>query len=128
IEAIIALSIIFLVVEILKNNRDSLIWRHPIIVASGFGLLHGLGFASALNDIGLPQLHQVQALLFFNLGVEIGQIIFILVLILAKTFLFDLSGIKTLFQFHSGLKTAFIYAVGIICSYWFIERSLTALI
>ncbi len=55
IEAVIALSIVFLAREIALDRRDTLTWRYPIIVSSSFGLLHGFGFASALSEIGLPQ-------------------------------------------------------------------------
>lgn len=76
IEALIALSVVFLAVEVAKGQRESLTWKRPILVSSGFGLLHGLGFAAALNQIGLPQSDLVIGLLFFNLGVEVGQIAF----------------------------------------------------
>jgi hypothetical protein len=52
-------------------------WRYPIAVSSTFGLLHGFGFATVLSEIGLPQTEIPVALLFFNVGVEIGQIMFI---------------------------------------------------
>ncbi|MEQ8206556.1 MAG: HupE/UreJ family protein, partial [Woeseia sp.] len=74
VEAVIALSIVFLAWEIVRGRRDSLTWRHPILVSMAFGLVHGLGFASALTDIGLPQVEVAASLLFFNLGIEIGQI------------------------------------------------------
>ena len=77
IEATIALSIVFLAREIALDRRDTLTWRYPIAVSAGFGLLHGLGFASALKDIGLPQTEIPAALLAFNVGVEIGQIMFV---------------------------------------------------
>lgn len=80
-EAVIVLSILFLAVEIARNNRTTLTWRYPILVSSTFGLLHGFGFASVLSDIGLPQTAIPVALLFFNIGVEFGQIIFVLALV-----------------------------------------------
>ena len=73
---VIALSIILLAVEIAKGPRDTLTWRHPIAIASSFGLLHGLGFAAVLHDVGLPQQGLVTALLAFNLGIEAGQVLF----------------------------------------------------
>jgi hydrogenase/urease accessory protein HupE len=72
IKALIALSVVFLAMEVAKGYRESLTWKHPILISSGFGLLHGLGFAAALNQIGLPQSDLVTGLLFFNLGVEVG--------------------------------------------------------
>ncbi len=77
IEAVIALSIVFLAREIALQRRDTLTWRYPIAVSASFGLLHGFGFASALSEIGLPQSEIPAALLAFNVGVEIGQILFV---------------------------------------------------
>jgi hypothetical protein len=61
--------------------RDTLTWRYPIAVAGSFGLLHGFGFASVLNEIGLPQTEIPAALLFFNVGAEVGQILFVTLLV-----------------------------------------------
>lgn len=79
IEAIIALSIVFVAAEIVhaRQGHPGLAARAPWIVAFVFGLLHGFGFAGALSEIGLPAGHVPLALLFFNLGVEAGQLIFV---------------------------------------------------
>ena len=79
IEAIIALSIAFVAAEILhsRQGRPGLAERYPWIVAFTFGLLHGFGFAGALAQVGLPQTEIPVALLFFNVGVEVGQLLFI---------------------------------------------------
>ncbi len=79
IEATIALSIAFVAAEILhsRQGRPGLTERYPWIVAFTFGLLHGFGFASALMQVGLPQTEIPIALLFFNVGVEVGQLLFI---------------------------------------------------
>ncbi len=79
IEAAIALSIVFVASEIIHSRRGKpgLTERYPWIVAFTFGLLHGFGFAGALAQIGLPQTSIPIALLFFNVGVEIGQLLFI---------------------------------------------------
>ena len=79
VEASIALSIVFLASEIVQTRagRPGLTYRQPWIVAFAFGLLHGLGFAGALSAIGLPANAIPVALLFFNVGVEIGQLLFI---------------------------------------------------
>jgi hydrogenase/urease accessory protein HupE len=79
IEAVIALSIAFVASEIIhsRRGRPGLTERYPWIVAFTFGLLHGFGFAGALAEIGLPQISIPIALLFFNVGVEIGQLLFI---------------------------------------------------
>ena len=79
VEALIALSIAFVAVEIVRQwqGREGLTARAPWLVAFTFGLLHGLGFAGALSEIGLPEGQIPLALLFFNVGVEIGQLLFI---------------------------------------------------
>jgi hydrogenase/urease accessory protein HupE len=79
VEAGIALSIVFVAAEIIRSRQgvSGLTERFPWVVAFAFGLLHGLGFASALNEVGLPQSAIPVALLFFNVGVEIGQLLFI---------------------------------------------------
>ena len=84
VEATIALSIVFLAMEILRARmgRPGLTYKAPWIVGYGFGLLHGFGFAGALSDIGLPQSEIPIALLFFNIGVELGQLLFIAVVLL----------------------------------------------
>ena len=78
-EAAIALSILFLAREALVNNHQSVAYRFPVVVSATFGLLHGLGFAAALGEVGLPEREIPWALLFFNVGVEAGQLGFILV-------------------------------------------------
>ncbi|MEM6723246.1 MAG: HupE/UreJ family protein [Bacteroidota bacterium] len=82
VEATIALSIVFLAREylLLQQGQKSLSAERPWIVALAFGLLHGLGFAGALREIGLPKGEVLSALLSFNIGVELGQIAFVLVL------------------------------------------------
>lgn len=79
VEACIALSIVFVATEIIhaRQGRQGLTERWPWIVAFTFGLLHGFGFAGALSAVGLPQTAIPVALLFFNVGVEIGQLAFI---------------------------------------------------
>jgi len=86
---LIALSIVFLGPEILRAARGgtSLTIRHPWVVAFAFGLLHGFGFASGLLSLGLPHAEIPLALLMFNVGVEIGQLLFItLILALERSF------------------------------------------
>jgi hydrogenase/urease accessory protein HupE len=82
VEVLIALSIVFAAAEIARGCRHSLTWRKPALVAALFGLLHGLGFAGALREIGLPQAEVPLALVAFNLGIETGQLIFVLALVL----------------------------------------------
>jgi hydrogenase/urease accessory protein HupE len=79
VDAIVALSLVFLAVEVVKLQRgqQSLTVRYPWVMALGFGLIHGLGFAGALNGLGLPAQEIPGALLFFNLGIEAGQLAFV---------------------------------------------------
>lgn len=120
VEAFIALSIMFVAVEVIRQRqgKPSLASRKPWLVAFAFGLLHGLGFASALAGIGLPQDNVPLALLFFNLGVEIGQLMFVAVLLAlvaaAKRFASEEQGRRA--------AIACCYAIGGLASYWFIER------
>lgn len=89
VEAIIALSIVFLAAQLARpaSARDDLSERRPWIVAFAFGLLHGLGFASALQEVGLPDDDIPLALFAFNIGVEVGQLLFIAALILCARLL-----------------------------------------
>lgn len=118
VEAVIALSIVFLAMEILKNLKGeaTLTSRKPWIVAFTFGLLHGFGFAGALSDIGLPQLEIPLALAFFNIGVELGQLIFVVVVL----------GIIKLLSFYkawpSYTKKIPAYAIGTLAAFWMIQR------
>jgi hydrogenase/urease accessory protein HupE len=120
VEAAIALSIVFLCVEILhaRPDRLSLTFRYPWLVAFIFGLLHGLGFAGALAAIGLPPNEIPIALLFFNIGVEIGQILFVLAVLL-------LLGIARQFNLHwpEALHPLPPYVIGTVATYWFLERA-----
>src|SRR6202048_4715381 len=121
VEACIALSILLLASEILRRQRrePSLTATWPWAVAFTFGLLHGLGFASALIDIGLPQGDVPLALLAFNIGVEMGQPAFIAavlgVLASAKQF-----RIPEIVEFR--LRTVTAYGVGVVAAFWFVER------
>ncbi len=86
VEASIALSIIFMAAELIRGDRASLPWRRPVLMSAGFGLLHGFGFATVLRDIGLPEGQSALALAAFNMGVEIGQVLFIAaVLVLVRS-------------------------------------------
>lgn len=119
IEALIALSILFLAVEILRSrSRPDLVQGlRPASLAFAFGLLHGLGFASALTQIGLPQHEIPLSLLAFNLGVEIGQITFILPLLAAGLLAGHLPRTATARAFQTG-----VYLVGSLAAFWTIQR------
>lgn len=122
VEALIALSIIVLAVEIAKrrDGAPGLTERVPWMVAFLFGLLHGFGFAGALREIGLPESDLAVALLTFNLGVELGQLI-VIGLTLALLALLRRLGEAIC---RPALTTA-TYLIGITASYWFIERVVT---
>jgi len=129
VEAAIALSILLLAREIASRRRDGLIWRQPLIIASLFGLLHGLGFASALRDIGLPHTQLMMGLLSFNLGVEIGQIAAVSVAwAVVTTGRHLLARLRKRYPGFGGWQAAgwasvvSVYAIGGISSYWLIER------
>ena len=119
VEATIALSIIFLASELVKIHRGqpSMTARYPWVVAFCFGLLHGLGFAGALSDIGLPQHEIPLALLMFNVGVELGQLLFVgMVLVL----MFFLSKIRI--KWPEWVREAPAYGIGSMAAFWFVER------
>ena len=120
VEAVIALSILFLAVEILhgQQGRPGYAARWPWIVAFIFGLLHGFGFAGALAEVGLPQQAIPLALIFFNVGVELGQLFFVLGVVLLTWALHQLNQQKLL----NHAEKAVIYSIGGISSFWLIER------
>ncbi|HZE56202.1 MAG TPA: HupE/UreJ family protein [Bradyrhizobium sp.] len=129
VEAAIALSIMLVAVEIVnaRRGKPSLTARLPWLVAFSFGLLHGFGFAGALAEVGLPQHAIPVALLFFNLGVEIGQLAFVAAVLTAGALF------RTAMALH--LEPALIqrtvnrldlmaaYAIGTVAAFWLIERT-----
>jgi len=121
VEAVIALSIVFVASEIIhvSRSRPGLTQRKPWIVAFTFGLLHGLGFAGALTEAGLPENSIPLALLFFNVGVELGQLTFVAVILLSIAL-----AKRVLRETPTWMPTATAYAIGTMASYWTIERVL----
>jgi hypothetical protein len=119
VESTIALSIVFVAVEItrLREGQHNLTSRAPWIVAFTFGLLHGLGFAGALSEVGLPQNHIPTALFFFNVGVEIGQIAFISVVLVF------IRMVRRLLP-RAPRWTELIppYAIGSVAMFWVVQR------
>ena len=117
--AAIALSILFLGPEIVRvwRSETSFTIRHPWIVAFAFGLLHGFGFASGLSVAGMPRAELAPALLFFNVGVELGQLGFVaLILLLFRSF-------KMLeVRWPRWAELAPGYAVGSLGAFWTIQR------
>lgn len=119
VEAAIALSIVFLAVEVIKRDpsQPRLSERMPWVIAFLFGLLHGFGFAGALAEIGLPQGDVPTALIAFNLGVEAGQLA---IVGLALTALAAVRWIRS--NLLAPTRTVAGYAIGSIAAMWLIER------
>lgn len=122
VEALIALSIVFLAYELTlpPEARDPLARRFPWVVAFAFGLIHGLGFAGALRDIGLPEGDIPVALFAFNVGVEVGQILFIALILVIGAALRRLY--PALRQWTAWLTRGASYAIGSLAAFWVIER------
>ena len=120
VEAMIALSILFLAVEIMheKKGKVGITSRYPWVISFSFGLLHGFGFAGALAEIGLPQNALNLALIFFNVGVELGQLLFIAAVMVLGFVLVSLN-LGTLLE---KLKTVVVYMIGTLSTFWLIER------
>ncbi len=120
VEALIALSILFLAFELTrKEPAKNITAQYPWLIAFVFGLLHGFGFASVLSNIGLPEPGAIQALFLFNVGVEIGQLILVTVILLI------LHGTKPRRkQIPFSLTRVPIYGMGVVSAFWLIERIL----
>lgn len=118
-EAVIALSILFLAVEMVhsRQGRVTLTERFPWIVALAFGLVHGLGFAGALAEVGLPQQEIPVALFMFNVGVETGQIIFVCIVLMLMAVLK-----RVPVNFPQGSWRLVPYSIGGIAAFWTLQR------
>ena len=119
VEAVIALSILFLASELMKFNRgeSSLTATYPWLVAFAFGLLHGFGFAGALSQVGLPQNEIPLALLMFNVGVELGQLMFVMLML---GIIIALGRLCVQWPVWSRQLPA--YGIGSMAAFWFIQR------
>lgn len=119
VEVVIALSIVFMAGEIARDDgeRSGIAWRRAWSVAFAFGLLHGLGFAGALSEIGLPENAVPLALLFFNVGVEIGQLAFVLAVFAVIQLLRRWTYLRP-----DIARTAIAYGIGTMASFWTIQR------
>jgi hydrogenase/urease accessory protein HupE len=129
VEATIALSIMLVSVEILnaRAGKPSLTARLPWLVAFSFGLLHGFGFAGALAEVGLPRHAIPVALLFFNIGVEIGQLVFVAAVL---SLIWSLRSVASQLLEATAVRRAFDrldviigYGIGVVAAYWLIERT-----
>ncbi|MBL6642426.1 MAG: HupE/UreJ family protein [PS1 clade bacterium] len=122
VEAIIALSILFVAIELLQplEKRSALAARYPQAMAFGFGLLHGFGFAGVLGEIGLPRDVELAALALFNIGLEVGQLLVVAAMILFMRF------VKPALLAHEkwapALQQVPIIAIGGISVYWLLDR------
>ncbi|PHR81317.1 MAG: hypothetical protein COA59_16140 [Colwellia sp.] len=119
VEAVIALSIMFIAVEVIhtKAGRVGITTKAPWLVAFIFGLLHGFGFAGALAEIGIPQNAIPLSLLFFNVGVEFGQLLFIAVAVAVMTLLK-----RILSSNMEKLEILCSYIIGSFAMFWLIQR------
>lgn len=131
-EVLIALSIVLLAVELARGRRATLTWRRPVAVSAGFGLLHGFGFAAALREVGLPEDGFVKALLAFNVGIEIGQLIFAAALIAATMLVVRLlqavraagpASEASLVALPPQMRLLIAYSVGITATCWMLQRA-----
>lgn len=123
-EAVIALSILFLAREVTRPGSRTLVQRHPVLVSSLFGLLHGLGFAAALAETGLPAGHVPWALLWFNTGVEVGQLAFILAVVSLYWLVARMCGQGTgeaLLERPALLRAAG-WLLGVPAAFWLVQR------
>jgi hypothetical protein len=118
--AAIALSILFLGPEIVRvwRGQTSFTIRHPWVVAFGFGLLHGFGFASGLSTVGMPRAEIPLALLMFNIGVELGQLVFVALILLLHRSLKVLE-----LRWPRWAELAPAYLIGTLGAYWTIQRT-----
>jgi hypothetical protein len=120
IESLVALSIVFVAVELSRawSGQEGLTTRYPWLIAFTFGLLHGFAFAGSLADIGLPSHNIPGALLLFNCGVETGQLMFVAVVLTVIAVLRRLPWV----QVGSHARWAVPYGIGGLASYWMLER------
>ncbi|MNM52760.1 HupE / UreJ protein [compost metagenome] len=121
VEATIALSILLLAVEIVRKNRGDVSFtiQWPWVVAFCFGLLHGFGFAGALAQIGLPQRDLPLALFTFNVGVEIGQLMFVAAVLSLRALLLRCRLPRSALLYARPVAA---YGLGTLAAFWFFER------
>jgi hydrogenase/urease accessory protein HupE len=128
VEAVIALSILYLAVQLTTRAEharlDTFTRRYPWVIALCFGLLHGFGFAGALSEVGLPDHSIAMALLLFNVGIELGQIAFV------AGVLVSLRVLEQSFPPRCSIRVrwALPQVIGSLAAFWFIERTVAAFV
>ena len=122
VEAVIALSIVFVATELLRpeETRARLTQQHPQIIALAFGLLHGFGFAGVLADIGLPRDTGFFALALFNVGLEVGQLC-VVGLCLGIAYVARQAAMPPLYNARA--QTGIVMAMGGLASSWLVART-----
>lgn len=129
IEVLIALSLLFLAGEVARPRSASFSRRYPITLSFAFGLLHGFGFASALGEIGLPTRELATGLVFFNIGVELGQLAFIapiLGFVAARNLRPHSPSSATDRPLFANVTAVGAYLLGVPAAFWLIERTVVA--
>jgi hydrogenase/urease accessory protein HupE len=123
-ETLIALSVVLLAREALSSTRGSLLHRYPLVICMAFGLLHGLGFATALGEVGLPRGETLSALLAFNVGVEVGQVVFIALVLGCIFVVRQLTRSSGVWREagQRALVACAAYGTGIVAMFWFLQR------
>jgi len=122
IEVAIAASVLALAVELARPPAPTFVRRRPWTMAVAFGLLHGLGFAAALREAGLPAGEIPLALLSFNLGIEVGQVLFVLGVLALWRAAGDLPG-----RLPTWARRVPVYGMGSLAGYWWLERAIALL-
>jgi HupE / UreJ protein len=119
IEALVAFSIVFVALEVLRSYRGEhgLTVRYPWLIAGSFGLLHGFAFAGSLAQIGLPEHNIPLSLFLFNVGVEVGQLLFVAAALAVKALLERLPR-----RFPDWAHLVPPYAIGSLASFWVLQR------
>lgn len=126
VEFSIAITILLLAIELSRKNQNkktSLLRKYQWPVAAIFGLVHGLGFAGVLSELGLPETDLVAALIAFNIGIEIGQLMFVAGLA-GGLFL----AARYVAAWYSKVRFSLVYGMGGIAVYWCLDRGVTLLI
>ena len=119
IEAAIAASVFALAVELARDPAEpTAMRRHPWVMAGLFGLLHGLGFATVLTEAGLSRADLPPALLAFNVGIEVGQLLFVEVVLVVRWLV-----ARAPVAFPAWTRAVPLYAMGTLAAYWWLERT-----